>query len=152
MKLTSGEQIIFITATCPHHDEEWFTLETATFTVLVVSAGGTTSKRLNYDQVQSTSGGPEAIALFKTNPDAPISFNQTRPLKNPILEPEGREALPQSSKFQASESYFVSLPSLLSTLTFKWSKWEGWFRRRDIQSSELPGITLRPPYQSPSLS
>jgi hypothetical protein len=148
-KLTSREEIIFITATCPHHDDERFQLDKAKFTALVLSAGGTTTKILDYHQVQSTPGWPEAIARFQANPDAPLSFNHTPRLEDLTRKPEGGEALSEPGRFLASKNYFLSLPSLLSTLPFKWPKWGGLFRRRDSHSLGLSETTLRPPYEYP---
>ncbi|KAL4958655.1 uncharacterized protein BDV14DRAFT_33274 [Aspergillus stella-maris] len=86
-------EIVQITGARPPYSGQRSQQEKTEFTALGICRGGTITKTLNYEQVQSQVGGPEALDRFLNDSDAPLSFNTTPSLPSPLpTEPEGQES------------------------------------------------------------
>ncbi|KAL4984443.1 hypothetical protein BDW68DRAFT_166969 [Aspergillus falconensis] len=90
---TQGFEIMGITSVRPPPNGQLPELGEE-ITAFGICPGGTTTKILTNAQVQSLPGGSDALARFRTNSDAPLSFNTTPPLPKDLpMEPVGRESI-----------------------------------------------------------
>ncbi|KAL4899402.1 hypothetical protein BDW74DRAFT_163589 [Aspergillus multicolor] len=127
-------EIIRITGAGPPYEGQLSQLKHAGITCLGVSSDGTTSRVLSYERVQSSSGGPEALAEFvhscpaRSRPHLHVtegstgelfSYNSTRPLSSepgrpPVTTPP---LLPESHSMQTRWLAWSLMAPILASLT-----------------------------------